>query len=597
MNISNISVNKFPVSQILDSESRVVFEIPKYQREYTWGSKEWMNLYDDLKENGDGYFLGSIICINETTFNSPKYEVVDGQQRLTTISLFLAALYTIFNNHYTELDEDQQADILQLKRKLVLKKSSDVRILPQIQASNREDYLALLSHIGIIEKRAIPNYAPLRRIMKAYYYFYDRIREETKEQISCLFEILDKVNSAILVMIEVTNHADAYTLFESVNDRGTPLSSVDLIKNMLLARLDEVDPNNQNQHFDRWQDILNNLGSEYSDKERFFRQNYNAFRKKLNKPFDNGERQYPLGPIATRTTMLDIYEKIIKNNPKHVLEALLDNSLIYSSILALNTHDVSQELINSYLDLQRIQGSPSYLLLMYLVKNRNDLKLNQDSDIAKICNLLVRFFVRRNLTNSPPTRDLTYMFMAFVDKIEENGYVGDSIYDNLRSLLIDRSVSDEVFEEKLHGPVYTENTGATRFILCAMAGNKQADLWQQTKNKQYVWSIEHIFPQGQNIPDVWVDMIADGDLEKAKEYQGLYVHTFGNLTITGYNSTLGNKSFAEKKDRKDSKGNCIGYNSGLSLNEDVYDKDVWTVEIIQDRTDRMVKKILSMFAI
>lgn len=597
MNISNISVNKFPVSQILDSESRVVFEIPKYQREYTWGSKEWMNLYDDLKENGDGYFLGSIICINETTFNSPKYKVVDGQQRLTTISLFLAALYTIFNNHYTELDEDQQADILQLKRKLVLKKSSDVRILPQIQASNREDYLALLSHIGIIEKRAIPNYAPLRRIMKAYYYFYDRIREETKEQISCLFEILDKVNSAILVMIEVTNHADAYTLFESVNDRGTPLSSVDLIKNMLLARLDEVDPNNQNQHFDRWQDILNNLGSEYSDKERFFRQNYNAFRKKLNKPFDNGERQYPLGPIATRTTMLDIYEKIIKNNPKHVLEALLDNSLIYSSILALNTHDVSQELINSYLDLQRIQGSPSYLLLLYLVKNRNDLKLNQDSDIAKICNLLVRFFVRRNLTNSPPTRDLTYMFMAFVDKIEENGYVGDSIYDNLRSLLIDRSVSDEVFEEKLHGPVYTENTGATRFILCAMAGNKQADLWQQTKNKQYVWSIEHIFPQGQNIPDVWVDMIADGDLEKAKEYQGLYVHTFGNLTITGYNSTLGNKSFAEKKDRKDSKGNCIGYNSGLSLNEDVYDKDVWTVEIIQDRTDRMVKKILSMFAI
>ena len=95
MNINNINVNKYPVSQVFDPDSKVIFEIPKYQREYTWGSREWETLFDDLTENDDGYFLGSIICINSATdtINAPKFEVVDGQQRLTTLSLFLAALY------------------------------------------------------------------------------------------------------------------------------------------------------------------------------------------------------------------------------------------------------------------------------------------------------------------------------------------------------------------------------------------------------------------------------------------------------------------------------------------------------------------------
>lgn len=90
-------------------------------------------------------------------------------------------------------------------------------------------------------------------------------------------------------------------------------------------------------------------------------------------------------------------------------------------------------------------------------------------------------------------------------------------------------------------------------------------------------------------------MIANGDKDKAKEYQALYVHTFGNLTITGYNSTLSNKSFKEKKERKDNNGAFIGYKNGLNLNADVCDKDEWTVDIIKDRTDKLVKQIFGMF--
>ncbi len=607
MNINNINVNKYPVSQVFDPDSKVIFEIPKYQREYTWGYREWEALFDDLTENDDGYFLGSIICINSATdmITAPKFEVVDGQQRLTTLSLLLAALYTTLNSYKDLLDDDQQSDILQLKRKLVLKKTqSDLRVVPQVQGSNRDDYMGLLAKIGIIPKRPMPKFAGLRRIEKAYNYFIKRIAavlEDTEDKVAAMLKLLDKVNAAILVMIEVSNHTDAYTLFESLNNRGTPLTAVDLIKNLLLARLDVIGDGNLDYYFSRWTEILDNLGEEYSDQERFFRQNYNAFRKSLNAPFYKGDRQYPLGSIATRSTMLDIYEKLITRDPVKALDELSENAAIYAGILLNKTDGLSDEQRESYLELQRAQGAPSYLSIMYLVKNQENLGITDD-DLVKVCRLLVKFFIRRNLTDTPPTRDINRIFMSFIEAIEQNGYRGSAIYTNLRDTLINTSASDAFFEEKLRGPVYDDNSGATRFILCMMAKRGMTrenaqDLWKKTNSNQYVWSIEHIFPQGGNIPDSWVDMIADGDREKAKEYQSLYVHTFGNLTITGYNSTLSNKSFSEKKERKDSNGQYIGYRNGLNLNADVCDKDKWTVDIIKARTDRMVKEIMSMFAL
>lgn len=607
MNINSINVNKYPVSQMFDPDSKVVFEIPKYQREYTWGTREWEALFDDLTENDYGYFLGSIICINSATdsINEPKFEVVDGQQRLTTLSLFLAALYTILNEHKAELDDDQLSDVLQLKRKLVLKKTqSDIRVVPQVQGSNRDDYMGLLSKIGLIPQRPIPKFSGLRRIEKSYTYFKKRITayiESSDDVIASLFKILDRVNSAILVMIEVSNHSDAYTLFESLNNRGTPLTSVDLIKNLLLARLEVKGEDDLDYYFSRWTEIMDNLGEEYSDRERFFRQNYNAFRKSMNAPFYTGERQYPLGTIATRTTMLDIYEKIVTKDPVAALYTLSENASIYAGIMLNKTDNISDDLKESYLDLQRVQGAPSYLFVMYLVKNQKELEVTEKDDV-RICKLLVNFFVRRNLTDTPPTRDITRLFMSFIEEIEQNDYRGDVLYDKLRETLIDASASDEIFEEKLRGPVYDDNSGATRFILCMIAKSgmtkeNEQDLWRKTNSNQFVWSIEHIFPQGPNIPKPWVDMIAGGDYEKAKEYQTLYVHTFGNLTITGYNSSLGNKAFDEKKERKDNNGKYIGYRNGLNLNEDVYDKDKWTVESIKNRTDRLVDDIKSMFAL
>lgn len=85
------NAKNYPISQLLDVDANLVYVIPKYQREYSWNKKQWLALFDDLLENGEGYFLGSIICINQNNdpLQTNRLELVDGQQRMATLSILL----------------------------------------------------------------------------------------------------------------------------------------------------------------------------------------------------------------------------------------------------------------------------------------------------------------------------------------------------------------------------------------------------------------------------------------------------------------------------------------------------------------------------
>lgn len=599
------SVNNYPISQLFDIEAGVIYAIPRYQREYTWSTAQWESLFDDVEENDPGYFLGSIICINQSTDSLAvqKLEVVDGQQRLTTLSLLFAALYHAMKAHESNLDEDQRGELLNLKRKLVLKKGDDqLRVIPQIQNSNQNDYKAVLSDIGVIGQVDTPAYAGNRKIYRAYRYFQGRIQDVLADQsnpVESIMAFLEKVSQACVVKIEVASHADAYTLFESLNNRGMPLTAIDLIKNKLLARLETTDSGKVDHYFDVWNKLLGYLGDDYSIQERFFRHYYNAFKDPLNEPFRKTEdkKKDPLGPVATRSNLIQIYEKLINQDAKHHLQAIRAAGQLYALMLSRNSDEVWASLDKPLKDLDRIQGAPSYLLMLYLLVRRESLSINVDH-LGEIARLLVCFFVRRNLTDTPPTRDLTRLFMDIIEKVAASS--GDSIVKTIREELLGVSATDEVFRNKLEGAIYEENAGVTRFVLCALAEQSMTketwvDLWKY-EGKLFVWTIEHIFPQGDNIPASWMTMIAGGDEEKAKSIQETHVHKLGNLTISGFNSALGNKSFKDKRDRKDAQGRSVGYKNGLKLNADLAEADSWSVEKIEARSDLLVGQVMSMFA-
>jgi uncharacterized protein with ParB-like and HNH nuclease domain len=360
------SVNNYPISQLFDIEAGVIYAIPRYQREYTWSTAQWESLFDDVEENDPGYFLGSIICINQSTDSLAvqRLEVVDGQQRLTTLSLLFAALYNALKTHESNLDEDQRGELLNLKRKLVLKKGDDqLRVIPQIQNNNQNDYRAVLSDIGVIGQVDTPAYAGNRKIYRAYRYFQGRIQDVLADQrnpVESIMAFLEKVSQACVVKIEVASHADAYTLFESLNNRGMPLTAIDLIKNKLLARLETTDSGKVDHYFDVWNKLLGYLGDDYSIQERFFRHYYNAFKDPLNEPFRKAEdkKKDPLGPVATRSNLIQIYEKLINQDAKHHLQDIRAAGQLYALMLSRNTDEVWVSLDKPLKDLDRIQGAP-----------------------------------------------------------------------------------------------------------------------------------------------------------------------------------------------------------------------------------------------
>jgi uncharacterized protein with ParB-like and HNH nuclease domain len=130
------------IGDLFTINNNVTYSIPQYQREYTWTKEHWETLFNDIYENDSRYFLGSVMCVAaDMSPTSQEYEVIDGQQRMTTISLLFAAVIKKLSENDVSLTDDQRDELHDLKRRLIYK--DKVRLIPQIQGSNRDDYNAV----------------------------------------------------------------------------------------------------------------------------------------------------------------------------------------------------------------------------------------------------------------------------------------------------------------------------------------------------------------------------------------------------------------------------------------------------------------------
>lgn len=599
------------LAEILGTEKIKFYQIPKYQREYSWGKKECIILFNDIIENQAGYFLGSIICVNVTRHSDDPVtlQLIDGQQRITSLSLLLLALYSKIKEFESQLTRQQNTNFINLEKMLVYINDDETeyspRLTPQVQNSNRDDYFKLLYNVGIYNKDVKVLNLGNRRvayIFKLFQELIDKYIEEEcnddKNEIKILFDIVSNIKDTLLVAIEVSDNKRAYMLFESLNNRGLPLSAIDLIKNNLISLSDN--PNNPKQAekcYDQWERMLGYLTDNYSIRERFFRQYYNAFRDEINNPYKVDGRKYYFGNLATRSTILEIYESLLEKDYQSLLNDLEVKAKIYSVLINNTQDDLDKDLKKSLFNLEHIQGAPGYLLLLYIFNYAKELELDNDK-LVDIINYLVSFFVRRNITDFPNTRNLIKLFMDCLDIVKK--YKGLELVNELKFFLKQNSSTDTVFEEKLRGNVYINNVDNTRFLLSYYEMKfETSEIFVEPykkENGKYIWTIEHIFPEGEHIPKHWVEMIAGGDKTLAGEYLTKYVHNIGNLTLTGFNSNLSNQSFEDKKNKKKD-GKHIGYKNKLVLNDDVVTEDKWTVECIKKRTDKLVNFFLKEFTL
>jgi len=631
-----MQATKLSFSEIVRIEGNVEhYHVPKYQREYVWSKTEWETLMNDIDENSPDYFIGSIIVVSnhdDRPGAEKVYEVVDGQQRLTTLTILLCAIYKKLIDLRTqsiEMDEyekeDLQIKLNSVRKKIIHKKKMTyenelgsfidnnnqcfLRIQPSIQNRNLEDYKYIIhKECGLISSKIdYPKNFGNRRFSKAFQYFLSEIPEDLTQ----LYSFIDKINRLVFIHIAVGNQSDAFVLFETLNNRGIPLTPIDIVKNSILAEMERQKGINLDDSFNKWQELIE-LIPDFDLQLRFLRQFYNAF--KID-PIIKHEKVTK----ATKSNILLAFERLIKNDVAFIFNEILEKAAYYSKVAGITS--TQDPLFNKLIEeLNRVGAASSHTLLMFLFSKKD--YLEKSNTINEVVEFLIKYYLRRNVTDYPNTRDLDAINIEVIEKVNQKilneGTIksGDVISWHLNSFR-GKPSTDQQFRISLSGSIYDSNVGMTRYLLWKIDSiyhtrEYSPNLWNKTESGQYyLWTIEHIFPEGRNIPQSWINMIGNGDKEETEKIQTEYVHKLGNLTLSAYNSNLSNRSFQTKQNlekRMISNNELkIGYKNGLGLNKfefeldgqklNLSDSEIWTKEHIQARTESMVDRILSLFSL
>lgn len=625
---------KTSFSKILQIEGTLEhYHIPKYQREYTWQKSQWNKLIQDIDENDAGHFMGSIICVmdgRELRPNEEKiYDLVDGQQRMTSLSLLMMAIYKKYKSLEDEIDkEDDEAldsyrtSLGSIRKKLIKKKKSDytdelggfkdknymtfLRVQPSSQNHNLDDYKYILGSLGVISPTKRRSYFSKGKFSRAFEYFGQQLPDD----LAGLDKFLDKINQLIFIHISVSSQANAFILFETLNNRGVPLSAIDIIKNNMLAQMQKQSKISIDDSYETWQELLSYL-PDYRIQDRFLRQYYNAF--KIYPDIKVGKYNK-----ATASSLIGIYESLIKADANKIFLDLVDKAKLYHELIAPEEYE-SSTLVNDLIELKRIGAAPSYAFLLYLSSLAKDKFTDKEEVKEKTVALLCKYYIRRNITDFPNTRDMDAINMDLIELCNKEVNEGKklSIEFIFNKVLTGKGKPSSLldlyrgFEDNL----FYYNGGMARYALAKLDSISHSreynpNLWERNAKGNFVWTVEHVFPQGKNIPKDWVEMIADGDEALAKEYREEWVHCLGNLSLSGYNSKLSNHSFVKKqaKTNATSLGRKIeiGYKNGLALNNFEFDLEgskyslsnapEWTIDYIEARNNEMVKQLVTLFA-
>lgn len=594
-------VKAFPVSFYFNPDGATSFFIPKYQREYVWGWSNWDALFNDLDESPSGHFLGSIICVNgqKDSMAGSKLELIDGQQRFTTISLLFCALYDKLKTN-PDPDDDFNVEMVNLKNRIFIKANNQWRFEPSEQMQNKADFQRILSELFpklVTAPKGLANFGN-RRIAKAYKYFRERLASLT---ISQAMALLEKLKSAILVKIEVQSHSDAFMLFESINNRGIPLSAIDIIKNNLLAELDKRPDYGIDRAFEEWKDLIDLL-PDPAVQERFLRQLYNVF-KYLKRVEVKGCSR------ATRSNLITIYDTLLRKRPVWLFHALQSQGKIYSALLnpATAKDQWSEGTAANLQDLQRLGAAPAYAFLLWVSQVARSQTWDESEALSQMAALLTKWFFWRNLTDMPPTRELDPMFVELIgellQKMRSNSIAAlEEFVKHASDWLLARAAPEDVCDARLKGDVYLDNYEATRFMLCKLEEVHQTrenkrDLWAHDANDRPVFTVEHILPKTENLGPGWVAMLELNSKDTADAIRQRCAHQLGNLTLSGYNSKLGTMEFMKKRNRQNDKGDFIGYRNGLYLNADLASRTEWNEAAMTARTDKMFKEVKSILSL
>lgn len=546
------------------------FIVPIFQRNYSWQKSQYEQLWFDIlraskfKEK-QNHFIGSIVYIDMGTPAGRPQQLllIDGQQRLTTISILLCAIkdYVQKFNLETKL-----INLAKIKNQFLYNSDEidEDRYKLLLNVQDKETYIKLIDNtIFTVNK-------PATNIIKCYEFFYERIEDFIKQH-GQIDEIYAGIFKLSLVSISLDKDSDnPQMIFESMNSTGKDLSQTDLLRNYLLM---DLTPEKQTRLYKTyWKPMEELFGEDIykNDVNKFdyFIRDFLTLKSdtgyicKINNVYENFKRYY------------------LDNNCEKfaVLRDLFTYAKYYACIDLLQEKD--DELKLYWQEFKKLDSHVVYPFLLKLYDDYSRQILIKE-DFKKILQVVISYLWRRAICEIP-TNSLSKTFATLYQAVDKEDYVNSVIKAFVFKSSYKRFPSDYEVREKLQTKdIY--HFRLRKYLLEALENyyhKEPIDL--NTAN----YTIEHIMPQNIEHNLSWQQILG----EDWQEVHSLYLHTLGNLTITGYNAEMSNKSFWEKVN-----GESGFKHSHLKLNESIAQCDVWNKKAIQRRTNILTDIILKIW--
>ena len=540
------------------------FIIPVYQRKYNWKLDNCRQLYEDLKkivvDHRESHFFGSIVSAVVPNGSKIEYHIIDGQQRLTTITLLLLAICNLIKENQIKASVPHLNEQINQRFLISPWANEEDKIKLKPVKSDRSALEKLFGDEEDFDRRS--------NLTQNYNFFCEML---LREEISAedLFAAVGKLE---IISITLDASDNAQMIFESLNSTGLALTEGDKIRNYVLMGLPAKV---QGEYYEKyWAKIERCADNDVSS----FIRDYLSIKQQLTPNINHVYSAFK--GYAQKTEMpVDVF-----------LTDILKYARLYEKLCTCRSGLHEQRLNDCMYRMKRLETVVTRPFLMEVLKLNQDGKLDKD-EVLQVFLIVENYLLRRNICEVP-TNALNKIFLNLNREIlrcdnTTEQYVDKLIYELLSKKESGRFPDDEEFAAALSSKQVYQMRGKYKAYLFERFENfgtvETKDVY--THLDQGTYTIEHIMPQ--HLTPAWMEALG----KDASEIHAAWLHRLANLTLTGYNPNLSNKTFQEKRDAEEG-----GYKaSGLKMNQKLAAKDAWTLTELEERNEEMIRLALKIW--
>jgi uncharacterized protein with ParB-like and HNH nuclease domain len=499
-----------PLAEVLFSQRR--YRIPRYQRPYAWGIDQVSELWEDLITNSEPYFLGSLIFNTQFEKEEGVVDIIDGQQRLLTITILSAVLRDV-----TKSISSDRANLFQRKDIAIEDRNGNesFRVTP---ADSLTEYFRKYIQVGIEDiLQSTPASPEETRVKENYIYLKEKVEVQIKtvstqeSKLEKLNHLRTKLSNLVVISVEITNEEDAYEIFETTNARGLDLSVADLLKNLIFRKIKP--DGGEDDAKDAWQEMTSDIESTNTELRKFIR--YFWISK--------------YGFVTEKGLYRAIKNRI--TDWRQLLNDLRQDSITFNNILEGGEQDFKSfkhgvKIYESVFSFRVMRVTQCYVFLLSVLRNYENL----GTDPTRVIQFIERFTFQYSAVCKLPTNRIEKIYSRYALKIEDvirqgidnktSGKI-QAIFQEIEKELRMEAPSEQEFKLKFMELSY-KNTEEGRTIIKYVLARINASLAKTDEHRINFSSvnIEHILPRNPH-----------KDWKLSKKEISNYVNKLGNLTL------------------------------------------------------------------